>query len=384
MLTKINSTNVTSDAIGNVLNDGTWTYTWKNGRQLATMSKSGVTWNFAYDASGMRTQRSNGSTIYNYTYDGSTLVRMTVSNHTLTFTYGVNSRPMAVNYNGVNYYYVTNAQGDVIAILNSTGTEVVTYAYDAWGNVLSTGGTMASTLGKENPLRYRGYVYDEGLGLYYLQSRYYNPQFCRFLSADTFVSTDQGILGHNMFAYCLNNPVNYTDASGETGIMAAGWLVPLLALVDALTPFLEFVALCLVGATVITKYIEREKAESIAIADSIVSTGEQQAVYYGADIVGDLTGKKEWRLRTGSMDYETAIGWAYATAASGTYGRNASWGLYTPNQDDASNIAVALGGIGPCLHENRINEYPHFHVFGMLLFGKYKHFHVWYGSLYEE
>ena len=218
VLTAINGTAVTSDAIGNVLNDGTWTYTWKNGRQLATMSKSGVTWSFAYDASGMRTQRTNGSTTYNYTYDDSTLVRMTVGNNTLIFTYGVNSRPMAVNYNGVDYYYVTNAQGDVIAIVNSAGAEVVTYTYDAWGNILSTGGPMASTLGAYNPLRYRGYVYDQETGLYYLQSRYYDPHLCRFINADTYVSTGQGILGHNMFAYCRNNPVSRKDALGTADI----------------------------------------------------------------------------------------------------------------------------------------------------------------------
>ena len=218
LLTGINGTTVTSDVIGNVLNDGTWTYTWKNGRQLATMSKSGVTWSFAYDASGMRTQRVSGSTTYNYTYDDSTLLKMTVGSNTLIFTYGINGHPITVNYNGTDYYYVTNAFGDVVGITTSSGTEVVTYTYDAWGNILSISGSMASTLGAYNPLRYRGYVYDQETGLYYLQSRYYNPQFCRFISADTYVSTGQSILGHNMFAYCLNNPVNLSDPTGNFAI----------------------------------------------------------------------------------------------------------------------------------------------------------------------
>ena len=77
---------------------------------------------------------------------------------------------------------------------------------------------MASTLGKYNPLRYRSYVYDEETKLYYLQSRYYNPEICRFMNADSFVSTGQGILGHNMFAYCLNNPVSRIDISGAASI----------------------------------------------------------------------------------------------------------------------------------------------------------------------
>lgn len=122
--------------------------------------------------------------------------------------------PLSIVYNGATYYYILSLQGDVVAILDSAGVSVVEYTYDAWGRLLSTTGSMSGTLGLHNPLRYRGYVYDYETGLYYLQSRYYNPQFCRFLSADTFVSTGQGILGYNMFAYCNNNPVNLIDSSG--------------------------------------------------------------------------------------------------------------------------------------------------------------------------
>ena len=216
LLTGINGMTVTSDAIGNVLNDGTWTYTWKNGRQLATMSKSGVTWSFAYDANGMRTQRTNSSTTYNYTYDDSTLLKMTVGSNALIFSYGSNGQPMSVNYNGTDYYYVTNIQGDVVSILNSSGAEVVTYTYDAWGNILSTTGSMASTLGTHNPLRYRGYVYDYEVGIYYVSSRYYNPEICRFTNADDvdLLGANGDFTSLNLFAYCGNNPVSRADSSG--------------------------------------------------------------------------------------------------------------------------------------------------------------------------
>ena len=73
------------------------------------------------------------------------------------------------------HFYMRNLQGDITAILNGSGTEVVTYSYDAWGKLLSIGGSMASTLGVLNPLRYRSYVYDQETGLYYLQTRYYDP-----------------------------------------------------------------------------------------------------------------------------------------------------------------------------------------------------------------
>ena len=81
-----------------------------------------------------------------------------------------------------------------------SGNVVVSYTYDAWGNILDTSGILASTLGKLNPLRYRGYVYDQETKLYYLQSRYYNPNTGRFMNADILVSTGQGLLGNNMFA----------------------------------------------------------------------------------------------------------------------------------------------------------------------------------------
>ena len=97
---------------------------------------------------------------------------------------------------------------------NVTGYTVKSYGYytyDAWGNVTaytSTGGTPASTsLIYRNPLRYRGYIYDNETGFYYLQSRYYDPANHRFINADSLASTGQGFTGTNMFAYCSNNPV---------------------------------------------------------------------------------------------------------------------------------------------------------------------------------
>ena len=118
------------------------------------------------------------------------------------------------------YFYVKNAQGDVTGLVNASGTRVVTYIYDAWGNLLSTTGTMATTLGEQTPLRYRGYVYDTETGLYYLQSRYYNPTWGRFINADGYASTGQGIIGNNMFAYCGNNPVIRHDPTGRFGLTA--------------------------------------------------------------------------------------------------------------------------------------------------------------------
>ncbi len=72
----------------------------------------------------------------------------------------------------------------------------------------------------KNAFRYRGYYYDVETGLYYVSSRYYDPEVCRFINADGYASTGQGFAGNNMFAYCNNNPVNYADPSGHFGILA--------------------------------------------------------------------------------------------------------------------------------------------------------------------
>ena len=191
--------------------DITCTYTRERGRQFASISRTGESWEYSYNADGLRTERTNGTVTYDYIYSGSQLIQMTVGTDTLYFTYDASGTPMAVDFNGTKYYYATNLQGDIIAILDSNGNAVVEYTYDAWGNILTA---TDSTLGNLNPLRYRGYVYDRETALCYLQSRYYDPELGRFINADALVSTGQGILGNNMYTYCLNNPVRYRDSLG--------------------------------------------------------------------------------------------------------------------------------------------------------------------------
>ena len=131
-----------------------------------------------------------------------------------------------MEYGGNYYYYRTNIQGDIEGIYNSNGTLVVSYSYDAWGNILSTTGTLASTLGEINPFRYRGYYYDTETGWYYLQSRYYDPTVGRFLNADNLVYLSSGgILSNNLYTYCYNNSVSNTDPSGFAPFL--GWGVQL-------------------------------------------------------------------------------------------------------------------------------------------------------------
>ena len=144
---------------------------------------------------------------------------------TLLFSYDANGNVVAVNYNGTYYYYVRNGQNDVIRLIDGNNNTVVEYSYDSWDKQISCTGTLATTLGAQNPFRYRGYVYDPETGLYYLQTRYYDPEVGRFINADMYVSTGQGILGNNMYLYCGNNPVVRADDEGDFWNIVVGAVV---------------------------------------------------------------------------------------------------------------------------------------------------------------
>ena len=150
--------------------------------------------------------------------DGDKIVSQIYNNQQIWFDYDAAGTRHAMSYNGNSYYYYYNLQGDVIGLYDSALNSVVQYTYDSWGKLLGITGSLAETVGKANPFRYRGYYYDDETELYYLNSRYYDPEMGRFVNADGYVSTGQGVLGNNMFTYCGNNPANYFDESGQDPI----------------------------------------------------------------------------------------------------------------------------------------------------------------------
>ena len=178
-----------------------------------------------------RIVESEVTTTYSYLYAGGKLLQETVTTgdttETHNFFYDNTGKPYAMQTGGTTYYYVTNLQGDVVALLDASGSTVASYAYDPYGKVLSAEGTMAET----NPLRYRGYYYDAETGLYYLQSRYYDPATCRFVNADNanLVAANGDFASLNLFAYCGNNPLSREDSNGgfwvTIGIMAVGGII---------------------------------------------------------------------------------------------------------------------------------------------------------------
>ena len=194
---------------------------------------------YTYNADGIRTSKTVNGVKHEYILNGSQILaeKWTQNNveYVLVYIYDETGAPIGLKYRTSNYangvfdsfFFEKNLQGDIVAIYNSTGEKIGIYAYTAFGEMVVTTVSGNTTLENNvvnnyNPFRYRGYYYDVETGWYYLQSRYYNPTWGRFISADGYVSTGTGLIGYNMFAYCNNNPVNYFDPKGDSiiGIIA--------------------------------------------------------------------------------------------------------------------------------------------------------------------
>ena len=199
---------------------------WGKDRQLTSITTGGMTADYAYDMNGIRRSKTvtkaSGTEQHSYLTQNGQVVRETIGTGTtakvLDFVYDNNGQPFALCYSAdggahfYDYFYITNMQGDVVRLVNSLGTTVANYSYDAWGNLLSSSGTLASI----NPLRYRSYYYDTETGFYYVSSRYYDPEIGRWINADNVIAGVGGDLkGYNLFAYCFNNPVNMDDQAGN-------------------------------------------------------------------------------------------------------------------------------------------------------------------------
>ena len=222
-LTSYNGHAITYDAIGNPLTyyNG-MTFNWEQGRRLSGVTLAdGGTVDYQYKADGSRYEKTVGTTKTTYfTDDTGIIYAMESGNESLVFMYDATGRREGfVHYTGTTsnrtYYYLYNAQGDVIGLLTDTLSLNVSYEYDTWGKLVAIGGTGAETIGRLNPFRYRGYVYDEETGFYLTGTRYYDPVIGRFINADAAIGQIGNVQGTNMFAYCFNNPVNMSDPTGN-------------------------------------------------------------------------------------------------------------------------------------------------------------------------
>ena len=269
LLTNYNGTPITYDEIGNPLTIGSKSLTW-TGRQLQGWEDEENSVSYSYNGDGLRTSKTVNDVTTEYYYNGSILAGQKSGDDTLVFMYDNNSDIFGFIYNDTEYYYIKNAQNDVIAIADADGNVLVKYTYDAWGKViavtdkdgnpinnitdenasndidesvgngvldvpsnadetttvnetatvdesvsLTTVDPQIAQIAHINPILYRSYYYDKETEWYYLKSRYYSPDMCRFINADGIIGANQDILAYNMFAYCSNDPINNCDSNGQ-------------------------------------------------------------------------------------------------------------------------------------------------------------------------
>ena len=193
------------------------TFTWGQGRKLMSGTMNGKNFTYNYDGHGMRYKKVVNGVSTEYYYNGTQLLMENRNGERIFYIYGVTGVEGLIrvidSYKIEYYYFDKNTLGDVVAIRDQDGEVVAQYEYDAWGNITYQSGSMAIV----NPFRYRGYYYDTETGFYYLQTRYYDPEICRFINADDYelIAELSEVLGQlNLYAYCGNNPVMYTDPSG--------------------------------------------------------------------------------------------------------------------------------------------------------------------------
>ena len=217
-LTSFNGKAITYDAMGNPLSYMGMNLTWEKGRQLKTLKKSGTLSQYVYDNDGRRIQKTVGDKVIRFYLDGDKIIaQKEEGGERMDFLYDEKGTPFAFEYQGKMYFYQTSLQGDIIGIVDSEGSQVVVYRYDAWGEVLVSSDASGFGLAQINPLRYRGYYYDQETGLYYLQTRYYDPKVRRFLNADdasVLTKDPEQLTEKNLYAYCDDNPVMYRDDAG--------------------------------------------------------------------------------------------------------------------------------------------------------------------------
>ena len=229
LLTKYNGVSITYDEIGNPLsyyNGSSYTFSWQ-GRKLIGAVKGTNTMSFEYDIDGLRISKTTNGVTTHYVYNGELLLAEYTDTTTVVYIYDANGSPIGLKCRLNSYaedawdvyWYGKNLQGDIVNIYNSTGAKIVSYTYTAWGTTTkSYANNGSSTTAIHNNLTYRGYYYDNDLGMYYLQSRYYDPAICRFISADIYdvlISTPMALTDKNLYSYCDNNPVVRVDGDGE-------------------------------------------------------------------------------------------------------------------------------------------------------------------------
>ena len=219
---------ITYDAMGNPLQYLEMQMEWEKGHQLNHITGAGLDMYCMYNDSGKRIRKTVNGVTTDFYLDGSAILMQTSSDGSrIDFFYDDKGNVFAMKYQNEMYFYRKNLFGDILGILDSHGTELVKYEYNSWGKLLNLTDYSSNGLGRKNPFRFKGYYYDEELGMYYLNSRYYDPEVGRFISPDTtdILEVQDDLYDKNLYAYCDNNSVMRIDSSGAVWHLAVGAVV---------------------------------------------------------------------------------------------------------------------------------------------------------------
>ena len=281
-LTAIGDQTITYDAQGNPTTYLGYALTWEKGRQLKTFGTNSYT----YNANGIRTSKTVNGITHSYTLDGANILKESWDNNTLIPLRDNEDQVCGILYNGTPYYFLKNLQGDIIAIQNANAETVARYTYDAWGACTITEDTTDLNIATINPYRYRGYYYDTEIGLYYVFSRYYDPEIGRFLNSD---ESSIGLMNamfamasmeSNMYCYCSNDCVNYEDDYGYFKIKIS----VAARIIDAILLVVQ------IGAAIMAM-----KA-SIQMAKLVFKTAVKKTKKKLLEAIKKLIGSKYWKI----------------------------------------------------------------------------------------
>ena len=323
------------DAVGNPTTYRGKTATWERGRKLASFD--GTT--FTYDALGRRLSKND----IKFWYDSNG--RLLKQSNGLEFFYDSNGL-VGLKYNGSNYVYRTDIQGNVIAILDSSGEVVVQYKYDAWGNqqVLdATGNAITDTtnIGILNPFRYRSYYFDNETGLYYLQTRYYDPEVGRFLNIDKLCNADSGAInGLNLWAYCCNNPVMGYDPYGtwDWGRFWKGFAIVAVAVAAVALTVATLGTGSAVGGVIVAGTVG---AAGDMFSQAVIEDKDFSEINYGQVAISGVTSALS---AIPGVGYTGSIGLSFAGGMLSARSDGADWEEAAINGIKSAGITAIAGG----------------------------------------
>ena len=304
LLTSYNGQSITYDAQGNPISYLGHTLAWEKGRQLKQFTKEdGTVISYTYNANGIRTSKTVAGVKHEFVLDGTKILRETWGGNTLTPLYDNENSVCGILYNNVPYYFIKNLQGDVIAMVDKNAQTVARYTYDAWGVCTIVTDTSGVDIATINPFRYRCYYYDAEIGLYYLQSRYYDANTGRFVNADEVLFGGIGgtVISFDFFHYCKNNSVNYVDYGGFMAVAVLRMLSNIYnaGIINDSTVSLSTLALNGLGLYTafheiaqlnIAKKLEAKGFRNITLEQYIRGKGE-------ADIVATKRKKYVWEVK---------------------------------------------------------------------------------------